>query len=344
MIPNVHFVGSIGLDTTQDVFAAIGETLKPYVKRCPDGEMGGRRLWISWQWPLLRATTFLEPDDGRRFPIGLAPLRTKPATPETEIRFGELGYAREARASYQEFLEARERGLLPATARFQVSLPTPLAVIGTFIVPQHIAQVLPAYEQAMIREARWICSSIPHRDLAIQWDVCVEMIQWDGRLPQLALPPDMEQFFVRQFRRLCGDIPPEVELGFHLCYGDLDAKHFIEPLDLRKAVELANLITSSARRRVSWIHMPVPMVRDDDAYFAPLADLKRDAEMELYLGLVHASDGVQGALNRMQVAKKYAGEFGIATECGMARGRSREIVLELMRVHAGAAQAFHQLP
>ena len=58
----VHFVGSIGLDSTQDVFEIAGATVKDHLKRCPDGEVGSRRLWISYQWPLLRATAFLEPE------------------------------------------------------------------------------------------------------------------------------------------------------------------------------------------------------------------------------------------------------------------------------------------
>ena len=36
--------------------------LGPYLRRVPDGEVGGRKLWISWQYPLLRASTFLRPD------------------------------------------------------------------------------------------------------------------------------------------------------------------------------------------------------------------------------------------------------------------------------------------
>ena len=57
---NVHFVGSVALDSPQDVFAAIGQQCGPYLKRVPDGEPGGRRLWISWQIPLLRANPDLQ--------------------------------------------------------------------------------------------------------------------------------------------------------------------------------------------------------------------------------------------------------------------------------------------
>jgi len=72
----VHLVGSIGLDTVDDVFAACGELLGPYLKRVPDGEPGGRRLWISWQFPLLRASPFLKADVSthRAGGVGFHPL------------------------------------------------------------------------------------------------------------------------------------------------------------------------------------------------------------------------------------------------------------------------------
>jgi len=56
----VHLVGSVGLDTVPEVFAVAGKYLGPYLKRVPDGEVGGRRLWVSWQYPLLRASPFLQ--------------------------------------------------------------------------------------------------------------------------------------------------------------------------------------------------------------------------------------------------------------------------------------------
>jgi hypothetical protein len=37
--------------------------------------------------------------------------------------------------------------------------------------------------------------------------------------------------------------------------------------------------------------MPVPKGRTDDAYFAPLDNLRLHPETKLYLGLVHRCDG-----------------------------------------------------
>lgn len=337
----VHFVGSIGLETTDAVFTCVGQTVKPYLKRCPDGEVAGRRLWISYQWPVLRATSFLEPSSDRTVPgMGLTTLRVKPGTEPSDIAFGELGYAREARVSYQDFLKAKARGDLADSARFQVCLPTPAAVISAFVVAPDILKVLPAYTQAMLREVKQICDSIPHAELALQWDVCIEMIQWDGRAPLMPPFPGMEGAFRQAFALLAGSVPKDIELGFHLCYGDMDAKHFIEPKDLSKAVELANLIIAVAGRPVNWIHMPVPIDRDDRAYFAPLTNLKRDSGMDLFLGVVHATDGVEGTVRRMRAASAVTPVFGIATECGIARARTPALVRSILEIHVQAAEAF----
>ena len=218
----VHFVGSVALDTPEEVFAAIGKYCGPYLKRIPDGEPGGRRLWISWQIPVLRANPSLAQVGEGQIPLKLA----DGARPE-EIHFGELGYAREARPSYEDFLAARQANLIPSGVRFQVSLPTPWAVVMPFCRQPDAQQVLPAYEQAMLKEVARICNAIPHHDLAIQWDVCLEMLAWDGRWPTAPSFPGMQQVLAGNFARLGAAVPPDVELGFHLCYGDLDAKHMV---------------------------------------------------------------------------------------------------------------------
>ena len=90
--------------------------------------------------------------------------------------------------------------------------------------------------------------------------------------------------------------------------------------------------------------MSVPRERDDDAYFLPLRDLKISPETELFLGLVHDSDGAEGARRRITAASKVRPAFGIATECGMARARTKELVLKLLRhsCRSGARQTRRQ--
>ena len=67
-----------------------------------------------------------------------------------------------------------------------------------------------------------------------------------------------------------------------------------------------------------------------------LADLALHDETELYLGLVHLTDGVDGTARRIEVAGAVVPVFGVATECGMGR-RPPDSVLPLFDVHAAVA-------
>ncbi len=338
---NVHLVGSIGLDTVDEVFSTVGKMLGPHLRRIPDGEVGGRRLWISWQYPLLRASAFLRPDpSGAIRPTNRFPLLTlAEGVAAADVRFGELGYAREARASYLDFVTARDNGILPNGIRFQVCLPTPFAVVSSVVVPAVLPAVEAAYEKAMIAEVAALCRHIPRRDLCIQWDICNEMVIWDGQ-PSDAVPAGVPRAqLLDRIKRLCAAVPDDVELGLHLCYGDFGAKHFVEPKDAAQMVDFANALSKSIAHKLAYIHMPVPVERSDDAFHRPWRDLKLGDGTELYLGLVHAKDGVEGTRARIAAARRYAPVFGIATECGMARARSEQTVRTLLKIHADVCAA-----
>ena len=340
MIPDkVHFVGSIALDSVDEVFRTLGPALGNRLRRVPDGEPGGRRLWISWQYPLLRSQPFLKADlNAPNQTTGFLPLSLADDSEPAEVHFGELGYAREARASFQDFLAARKHGDLSSNVRFQVSLPTPFAVIYPFCSPKDEGVIEAAYERAMLREVEEICRAIPHKDLCIQWDVCIEMVLWDGRLTYMQNPfANLQDEVIGRIKRLMAAVPGDVELGFHLCYGDWDAKHFIEPLDATKLVEVANALSAAAPWPITYIHMPVPIDRADDAYFEPLSKLRFSPSTELYLGVVHA-DGAEATKKRIAAASKYVSDFGIATECGIARCRTAQMVHSLLDVYVGVSQ------
>ena len=232
-------------------------------------------MWISWQYPLLRASVFLRPDpSGAIRPTNRFPLLTlAEGVAPSDVRFGELGYAREARASYLDFVAARENGTLPKGIRFQVCLPTPFAVVSSVVVPAVLPAVEAAYERAMIAEVAALCRHIPHGDLAIQWDVCNEMVVWDGQASD-AVPADVpREKLIARMQHLCAAVPDDVELGLHLCYGDFGAKHFVEPKDAAKMVEFANALTKAIAHKLAYIHMPVPIERNDDAFHRPFRDL-----------------------------------------------------------------------
>jgi hypothetical protein len=335
---NVHLVGSIGLDSVEEVFSTVGKLLGKHLKRVPDGEPGPRRLWVSFQYPLLRSSPYLRPDpSGEVRPTSKFPklCLAEGVTPE-EVTFGELGYAREAKGSYLDFCAARGRGEIPASVRFQVCLPTPMGVIYAFCTARDVVAIDAAYERAMIREVERICAAIPHRDLCIQWDFCHEMIILDGQ-PQDHFPllKASAEEILQRMRRLGATVPAGVELGVHLCYGDFGAQHMNEPKDMAPMVGVANALVKAVARRIDYLHMPVPIGRTDDAYFAPLKSLSFPGE--LYLGVVHAADDAEGTRKRMAAAAKFTPKFGIACECGIARARRPDLVRRLLEIHAEVA-------
>jgi hypothetical protein len=97
-------------------------------------------------------------------------------------------------------------------------------------------------------------------------------------------------------------------------------------------------VATALKRPLNWIHLPVPKERTDAAYFAPLAGLATEPETTVFLGLVHASDGFDGARRRIKAAAEFLPEFGIATECGMGRRPAGQIP-ELLDLHARLANA-----
>lgn len=68
-----------------------------------------------------------------------------------------------------------------------------------------------------------------------------------------------------------------------------------------------------------------------------MREFKLSPGTEIYLGLVHAADGIEGAKKRIALAHEYVPRFGIATGCGFARARKPDLVQKLLEIHAAAA-------
>ena len=342
----VHLVGSIPLANAEAVFAALCGILGGRVRRIPDGETGERSNWIAWQLPLLVAHPHLEPDPHSARPHrrtaddGLAVdapefrfLRVRAGVAASDLHI-ETRYAEHAIESFATFDRLQRAGRIPADARFQVSLPTPYAVASLYVAPSSWAVFLPAYERAVAREVAAVAQAIPAERLAIQWDVCMEVIACEGLLK---VPGDDPMAYaIAQLARLCAMVPARVEAGIHLCYGDPGHKHIVEPEDARILTDLANGMVTAAGRTLDWIHMPVPKQRHDAAFFEPLRKLRLPKETRLFLGLVHLGDGVEGARRRIAAAQRAVPDFGIATECGFGR-RPPETVRPLLELHERVA-------
>jgi methionine synthase II (cobalamin-independent) len=269
-------------------------------------------------------------------------LRLKAGVRADEVEFGELGYAEAAAESYAAFEQRQRAGEIPSDVRFQVSLPTPLANSWAwFGTDPQFAALHERYTEAYHREVDAIVARIPSNRLCLQWDVCVEVWLYEGWVPVQAR--DAKELCVAHVAQVGNWVPDDVDLGFHLCYGDWQHEHLRQPEDLANVVSLVNGFLGRIDRQVAYVHIPVPIDRDDQEFFAPAQRLELPDGCELYLGLVHMRDGEQGARRRIAAAQGTLENFGVATECGMGRrpadrGGSPDTLKTLLELHRTLAE------
>ncbi|MBN9612562.1 MAG: hypothetical protein J0H64_03715 [Actinobacteria bacterium] len=321
-----HLVGSINFDDAETTIRTAAEHLGDRLKRIPDGEVGERFHWIAFQPDRLGAAEGIERVGDTPIPLrtlDLRPIRIADGVRAADLVPPPLGYAEAALESWRIFSRLKAEGSVPEGTRFQVSLPTPLGVVGSFVRAEDRAVFEPVYEAALAAELAQILAAIPHTELAIQWDAALEFAILEGTSYAGNTYEWFDDIWAGTSERLARQIdrvPADVEVGVHLCYGDVAEKHFVEPGDTAILTRFANLVAATARRPLTWLHLPVPIERDDDGYYAPLAGLELPTETELYLGLVHREDGTEGAARRIEAAQRHvARSFGVATECGFGR-------------------------
>ena len=331
----VQLVGSVPLGSADEVFRTVAGAIGDRLRRMPDGETGPRSDWILWQYPVFSSRPQFEvgppsEDSYRTLPT----LRLRDDAAGAGLTFGSLGYLDTAKASYRQFAQLKRDGVIPPHIRFQLSLPTPLAPVSAFVAPEFRAQVEPAYETRVLAELGEILRAIPADQLAVQWDARLEFAMLEGITESWF--GEVRSGVLERLLRLSRHIPADVELGFHLCYGDETHGHFVVPRDTRKMVDVANALASSLGRPLNWLHMPVPGDARDD-YFAPLADLRLAPETELYLGVLHLEDGAAGARRRIATARAHIDAFGAASDCGWGRGGSAAVA-DLLELHRSTSR------
>ena len=336
----VHFVGSLPLEDAESAFRKIGSDMASCVRRIPDGETGRRRRWISFIKDILLDHPDMEVDptvpvfqfiqfDGKVV-FEIEQVRFRDGVDPEKVDF-KTGYADDAIRNFGIFDRLQGEGSIPAGVKYQICMATPLAIAYMFVSPHARDAFIPVYGQHLADEVVRIMSSVPQDRISYQWDVCQEVLMWEGYLDQKQ-HPNYKTEILESMSWLGSLVPATVELGYHLCYGSPADEHLILPKDMGNLVEIANGISAGATRPLQYIHMPVPHDRNDEAYFVPLGGLKLAAGTDLYLGCVH-HDQADGNANKLALAQKYTKVAGVGAECGLGRGRPElfEDVLEQHR-------------
>ena len=261
-----------------------------------------------------------------------------------DVVFTGLRHAAITLDSYAIFKDLKARGLVRPEVRFQVTLAHPIPIIRRYF-PENLQNLIePALEKAILAEVKMITDAIPHDQLAIQWD-CASAVFATLELGHAGRASARRASVCgRRAGRPAGAIsgraaaPASVDLLYHFCYGNSNGRHSVEPSSTRDAVAMANRVTAllGPDRPIQLIHLPVPIGRDDDAYFAPLRGLTLQPQTTMALGLVHLKDGVEGTRRRMATADRVLERYAIGTECGLSHA-PKDRIADVLRLQAELA-------
>ena len=336
-------VGSLPTTSTESAFREGADLFGDLVFALPDGETGPRAAWVGYDTADLIAphpdlVTVKEVDS----PTGHPRHAYENAVYRIRDGVSELHFDRWARIddtieSYAIFRDLRDQGVIPAHLRFQTGLPFPRSTLntvkGNFAADYPIAER--AFEELVGRELRRLLDAIPASDLAIQWDVCEEVLENEGVMH--GTEAGAWERFTGPVERLTRQIPEDVLVGYHFCYGTFPEWPMFEARDLSLLVKMANHAIANSGRTVDWLHIAGPryLRSEEERFFAPLADLdRRDARV--FLGIILPLDGVPGLERRHATASKYLDEFGVAMYCGFGRQPGMD-GMETMREHRRVA-------
>jgi methionine synthase II (cobalamin-independent) len=336
-----HLVGGLQAPDAETAMRTTAAILGRHLHALTDGETGDRAQWIWWQIGKLTAVDGItvagthgnedaDNPDYSEFPA----LAIDPSVSELPMR--SLGYADAAEASYATFRRLREEGIVPEGVRFQVSIPTPYATVVAWVTNADQASFFPVYADAIANEVAEIARVVDAADLAIQYDVAVEIGALTGNF-DTGGDLGEKRFVVDALKDILERTPSDVDRGLHFCYGDYKHRHFTIPDDLSLCVELANAVGDTA----DFVHMPADRETGrEPRYYEPLRDL---SARRLALGVIDYEGDEERTRELVQAAATGSGgaEFAVATECGMARiderGPGAPSLERLLELHAEVA-------
>ena len=338
MSDRLLLVGSIPMDTPEEVFRAFGGSLGPSLAYLPDGEIGERRFWVDGLayrvfngHPELETTKRPAPDEhgvenwqprGRDDEFR---FRVRPGV--ERVRFGDpgwrLGYARDAISSYLGFSHLKADGVVPEHVRFQVCLPMPYSGTIGFFDEGDLDRVVPGLTEAFTAEVANIVQRIPPGELAIQWDLALENRFIERHLDRGDLEAARAEAarMTAPLRELCSVVPDEVAVGYHSCFGTIDGWPSRQPGDLTGTVMLLNGVAAAGGRRVDWVHFPT-VASSEERWFRPLEDLEV-GDARVYVGAIHHLHGPGGIEEQLAAARTHLADFGLAAPCGFGRAPER---------------------
>ncbi len=259
------------------------------------------------------------------FPEGHLTKRTQAGLPTRENGLGSG-----ATSAFRSFQRMKDDGLLPREARMSVASWAPFygSAVDTKLTERQIDDLAAEITEFFSSHSGQASDlgvqiNIPFADLA-------EIVDETDRCTAA-------ERLRKDVIRLVDAVPFDAAAILHFSCRD-GAKFKIESSHIAAMAELATSILEATTRPVELIHVPVPLKVPEETFLSPLRKFLLTDSTRLCLGLVHLSDGFDGAMRRVELARHHASGFAVAARSGFA-SRAPESLPEFLQLHARVADA-----
>lgn len=245
-----------------------------------------------------------------------------------------LQFVRSAYAAFDRMRTARK---LPLDARMQFSIALPLGAVRGEKAGFADNQDRKNFGALLLKFFAELATAVPARDLAVQIELPLADLREASAGGAPPLLPELHDVLVDSALRAVSAIPLDAQAIVHFDCRD-GARYKMSRLDMAAMVSVSNSLMRGDANRVALLHFPTPLKHDDDSFFRRLGELKLSASTELCLGLIHLSDGLEGAMRRIDFAKVHFSDFYVAARSGF-RARTVEQIDEFLELHARVSAA-----
>ncbi len=337
----VHFVGSIQAPSTEAAMRLMLEGSEGLpLGSLPDGEVGiVRREWV-------RRQIDRQADNPQLERVQEGEYTTYDDVPRYVVHEGVTLAASSLRLDYTSFVPYSRRVLQRVRDDYgRPDVPLQVGIINPFDTAtmtmgfgDGMRNVAP-FAEATIDEAHKLAQMF--RDKPDQLVVQLESpFTMNAAVMGHKYPSrdSMVPLVAGWLRKVVANTPEELTFGVHLCLGDMSNKAY-QGAPLTSGAIAVDAIKGvldawpESRALPKYIHFPIgggdkPPLHDPAVYesLTPLRDIVPDSVL-LVAGLAHERQSLEDQLrirDLIEVATDRVGTLGIATACGIARGRTQQ--------------------
>lgn len=235
--------------------------------------------------------------------------------------------------SLAAFADLKRRGLVPKNARLQTSLPV---LIDHAVEAGRLGSGRNDLAEALVDHIAGFVAEMPADEAAIQLELPYADLSEAIREATEDQAADARATFVREALRVIDQVPAPARLVVHLDCRD-GARFTMTTADATVMAGIAQDLLARAARPVDLLHIPIPLRHETDEFFRALAPLQFLPKTRLCLGLIHLSDGREGALRRIALARPHLPDFAVAARSGFA-ARPPDAIRPFLQLHAQVAR------